>query len=224
MLTLLDGFGPDIRPAAVKGNVTPGLVRVMRTFASDPASLVRNSSLAFAVVEASLDSLCHIMQHKKENPTGVWKPAYDAGMVPAICDMLTHVKRDEVLATKLVRLSSRLVKVTPRCEDMRWIVTLPHAIAGLLIVKPPVIPVRAANCLATFCGLYPDLYREFHLWGLRKALKRLSRHRDPETARAAEQLLLISFSASEPLAAVSPCFSPPSAPFVCGFPILGQTS
>ncbi len=207
MAMLFNGCGPSVRPAAIKGGVTPGFITVMRKFGSDPAARVRSSSPTFLAVEGSLDNLCHIMQHEKENPTGLWKPAYDAGIVPAICAVLTHGSRDQMIVNNIITLILRLVKPAPRKKDARWVRTLPRAVAGLVIAQPPVIPVRAVNCLGTLCALHPDLYREFDSWGLRRALKRLSNHRDPETARTALGFLLVS--GSEQVAAVSPCYLTP---------------
>ncbi len=186
--------------------MTAGLVRVLRKFGSHPHSLTETSSDISDIssgVQLALDCLCQLMQYDNRHPMGIWKPAYDAGIVSVLSDLL-KVGTEQTI-DKLLTLCTCLVLVTPPGEEGRWAETLSLAVAGLLTAKPPVAPARAADTLITMCISLRQHPVDPHKWGLGDSLRELATHSDPETATAAKELLSITTSAFD-VSCSLPCY------------------
>jgi hypothetical protein len=93
------------------------------------------------------------MQYDQDNQAGVRKAAYDAGVVPVLCDLLAVC--DEPRIKKLMTLSASLLLVKSPGGEREWAERLPHAIARLLSATPPVAVAQAADTLFDMCTLYP---------------------------------------------------------------------
>jgi hypothetical protein len=118
---------------------------------------------------------------------GAWQAAIDAGIVTVLSDLL--VVDEEPTVVSLLTLLSWLMLATPAGTAGAWGRGLPRAVAGLLISKRLVVPARAVNILSMMALTQKGLLVDYQSWGLGDVVQRLTRHRDPETAAAAEHLL-----------------------------------
>jgi hypothetical protein len=186
LLTLLD-CSPRFSPAAVKGNITRGLVRVLRNFCVRPDSLAGPSSDFFSALDAPLSCLCKLMQYDNDNHGGVRVAALDAGIVLVLCDLLAVC--DEPRIMEVLTLSTSLLLVTSPGDGGQWTGRLPHAIVRLLNASPPVAAAQAADTLFNMCITHRQLLLDCDTWGMGDSLRRLAAHSDPGTAAAAKKLL-----------------------------------
>jgi hypothetical protein len=213
LLHTLLGRSPRFFSAAVKGDITPGLVRALRKVGFRPNSLRGTPYDIFSPVYAPLECLLQLVLYDKDNQAGVRKAAYDAGIVPLLCDLLAAC--DESRIKQVLSLSTSLVLFNSPGEEGEWAGRLPHAIARLMNASPPVAAAAAADALFNMCTLYPQLLLACPTWGIGDSLKRLTAHSDPETAAAAKKLLSIMeewLDVSPPLCLFNS--------FVCTHPIL----
>jgi hypothetical protein len=190
-ISLLDnllGCSPDFSAAAIKGNITPGLIRVLHMFSSPPHSLLGTTSDVCSALEAPIACLNQLLRHETAIPLEIWKPAYKAGIV-----WVTNLLRlnNETTAHNVLALAVSLLLVTPDGERTPGVGRLPFAVAGLLAARPPVAPAAAAHTLVAMCLRDRHLLVDCDTWGLGDTLKQLAMHSDPETAAGAKNLLLI---------------------------------
>jgi hypothetical protein len=132
------------------------------------------------------------MQDETAPSTGLWKAAFDAGLVPVLCNMLR--RGDEATVDSALTLATRLMRVTPpglQGLEGRWASELPRAVAGLITAKPEVPPAAAIKALLNICSTHRDVLMDSHQRGLWDTLKLFSTHSDPEIAAAAKELLSV---------------------------------
>ncbi len=171
LVMLLDG-SPHSILAANTQNITAGLVRVLHQFSSKPHNRVQNSHGTCLAIDFPLLCLIRLMELDNEKELGAWKPAYDAGLAPVLCNLLTSC--EEPAVSKVLRLSMALVRVTPPGNEGQWAGRLPREIARLLTAKPLVAAAQAINALFMRCGMHLQLLVECHNWGLGDSLKELA--------------------------------------------------
>jgi hypothetical protein len=185
-------------PAAIKGNVTPGLVRVLRDFGSHPSSVMGTSFKTSNVcvgVKMALRCLCQLLQGDNDHRMGMWQSAHDSGIVPVISDLLTICAGPNF---NIVRtLCTCFVLVTPHEQEGRWAGKLPQAVERLLTATAGEARARATNTVISMCILDRRLFVDSSTWGLSDVLKDLAANSDPETGAAAQELLRIAFPGLE---------------------------
>jgi hypothetical protein len=188
-ISLLDnllGRSPDFSAAAIQGNITPGLVRVLHMFSSPPHSLLGITSDVCSALEAPIACLNQLLRHETAKPLEIWKPAYKAGIVLVLSNLL---RLNETTAHNVLALAVSLLLVTPDGEGGPGVGRLPFAVARLLTAKPPVAPAAAAHTLVTMCLRDRQVLVDCDTWGVGDTLKQLAMHSDPDTAAAAKNLL-----------------------------------
>jgi hypothetical protein len=175
---------PAFIPAAVNGNITPGLVRVLRTFCAG------GQFRAEELDDTTFSLFClSLMDESDKNSIIFWKPAIHAGIVPVLTHLLTSGHEATIFG--VLRLSGSLLLASLPEEPRPGAGTLPRAIAGLLSASPPVAVYEAAETLLNIGQMRPDLIEDSHAWGMADSLQRLKLHGDPRTAAAATRLMSI---------------------------------
>jgi hypothetical protein len=187
LLIMLLDCSPRYHLAANVGDIIAGLVRVLRKFSSKPHAQVQSSNGICLALDPPLLCLCQIVQFDKAKELGTWKAAYDAGIVPIMCDLLTVCKAAAV--SKVLDLAMSLMGATPPGKEGHWAGRLPREIARLLTARPVLAAAQAANTLSMMCTTHPQLLMECQALGLGESLKELSTNSNPETTAAAKQLL-----------------------------------
>ncbi len=180
---------PDPIPTAIKANVTPGILRVLRELLLRPESVAQVKGDMGSKLSCAVSCLCNIMWTRTDDKGAAWEALIEADVVPLLCDLVTF--GDEKLMDNLGRLISCLVMITYPGLAMVYVGELPRALGGLLKRKPPIAPNVAADTLFFMALKREELLMDIHPLGLGPSLKRLTRHKDPHTVSAAEQLLLI---------------------------------
>jgi hypothetical protein len=133
--------------------------------------------------------LWHVMQDETAHSKGLWKAAFDGGLVLVLCTMLRH--GDQATVVSALTLGTCLMRVTPlglKGLEGQWASKLPRAVAGLITAKPEVAPVLAVKTLLSMCSTHRDALMDSHKRGLGYSLRLLTTHSDPETAAAAKEL------------------------------------
>jgi hypothetical protein len=181
-------------PAAIKGNVTPGLVRILREFGPHPHTLMGTSyniSSKCTAVKMALTCLCQLMQYNNDHSSiGMWELAYDSGIIPVISELLT-ISAEPTL-NNVRTLCTCLVLITPHRQAHRWSGKLPEAIAKLLAANPGDARACAADALISMCISDRDSLMDSSTWGLNDILGELAGNSDPDTAAVEQELLLIA--------------------------------
>jgi hypothetical protein len=142
--------------------------------------------------EAAVTCLCQVMQDETAHSKELWKGAFDAGLVPILCNMLRS--GDEVVVDRALTLATCLMRVTPpglEGLEGRWASELLRAVAELITAKPEVPLLAAIKALLNICSTHRGVLMGSHKQGLGDTLKLLSTHSDPETAAAAKELLSV---------------------------------
>ncbi len=137
---------PDATPTAIAASVPQGLVRVWREVLSHPDSFKETAPTITSGLSFPVDGLHTIMAKRTDDLETVWEPLLDAGILPLLCDSFKVVKSDELMGSLCSMVSSLLLAI-PREGAQKYLGRLPHAIAGLIKAKPPVLPGRAAELL-----------------------------------------------------------------------------
>jgi hypothetical protein len=176
--------------AAIDANIIPGLVRALRELRPPPQPSGETPPVLCSDLQAAMTCLSQVMHHEIDHPTGLWKAAFDAGLVPVLCNMLRL--GDQAMRSNLLTLSNNLMLITPadlQGLEGRWAKELPRTLAGLIASNPHAAPAAAVKTLLNMCLVHKEVLLESHKWYLGDSLKQLSTHGNSETAAVAKQLL-----------------------------------
>jgi hypothetical protein len=193
LYALVDYAPSPCCPAAINGNVTPGLVRVLRDFGEHPSSVMgitSNTSNVCGGVKMALRCLCQLLQYDNDHPMGMWESAHDSGVVPVISDLLTISAGPTF--NNVRTLCTCLVLVTPLGQEGRWAGKLPQVVQRLLTATVGEARARGTDTVISMCILDRRLLMGSSTWALTDILGELVTLNDPETALAAQELLLIA--------------------------------
>jgi hypothetical protein len=129
----------------------------------------------------------HVKQVSR--PRSCLEALLDAGIVPLFSNVV-GLGSEKLMGSIAMLMTSLLLAIPAGVSRKLW-GQLPRAIAGLIQAKPPVAPGTAAEMLCLLALKHEKLLADYQSWGMGPSLKRLTRHRDPHTSSAAEQLVLM---------------------------------
>lgn len=157
---------------------------------------------------------------ERPEATAFWKPAFDAGIVSLLTDLLT-----EPLPTinLVLRISAHFLVAAPRGGVDLWAGGLPRAIAGLILARPPVVPGAAIVTLLDIGLVRGEVIRDFHRWGVTAEVQRLMiEQSNPNLMVAAARLWFVVQQEPTVSSSLLPCshtsiffYKPTVLPFVC---------
>jgi hypothetical protein len=194
---------PRYIPAAIRGNVTSGLVRVVRKARTDGKLDFKYLGFTCQALRLAVSCLTELMRYDTKHRKEVWRSAVNAEIVPVLIDLLTAGHEQTVSTT--LELSGMLLVSAPEGEVARWGVGLVHATTRVLTGHRPVAVRHAAEMLHKVGMAHPCLIADCHTWGIDNSLQQLTMHSDPGTAAAACQLKKL-LSGVKPAPDVSPQF------------------
>jgi hypothetical protein len=201
---------PACIPAALGGNLTPGLVRMLRNLRPGSPAVTQDPVDCGLVLGSTLFCFLSLMA----SSPAFWRPAIDAGVVPVLIAML-RIPHESTLVS-LLHLSSSLLLAAPKGSVEGWAPGLLQAIAGLVNATPPVAPGVAAATLLNLGLVRRDMLLDFHTWGLVESLQQLKMHGNSYVAAAAKGLLSVVHRVSQRLLTLVLALHNPSLPFPCG--------
>jgi hypothetical protein len=201
LLSTLLSWTPRFIPAAIRGNVSSGLVRVLRKAHTDGKPSAQHLGASCQAVHYTLSCLTEIMVYDSTHRKVFWRPAVNAGIVPVLIDLLTH--RHEQTVSKTLELSGMLLTSAPEGEVGQWGLGLVHATTRVLSADRPVAVRNAAEMLHKVGSAHPCLIADCHTWRIDDSLQQLTTHSDPGTAAAALHLKKL-LSSVKPEPDVSP--------------------
>jgi hypothetical protein len=196
---------PCFIPAAINGNVIPGLVHVLRGTRMDNGSGQEGPVLTPRVPKDALICIHHVMLYDMDHGKGLWKTAVDAGIVPVLVHLLTPP--DESTIDSTLAVSEMVLMSAPQGETGGWGLALLRACARLLCASPQVAGHNVVEMLHNVGTAHPALLMGWQTWGIDDGLQQLTMHRDPGTAAAALglQMLLPSCIKGPDVSPVLPC-------------------
>ncbi len=181
---------PEVIPAAIGGNLTPGLLAILEevfphTHAA-PDSLGNVPTLS----QPPLDCRGYLLKDRLHDAmTSIHSLATHVGMIPAVMDLLKV--EDEQRVVNLLTVSAQVVVWAARDQVTDTAGGLLPAIAELIKASPPVVPGLAADALFGLGFMRRELVKDFHTWGMGTTLQQLTEHSDPYTAAAGKRLLFL---------------------------------
>ncbi len=176
--------------AAIDANVTPGLVRALRELRPPPQPTGETAPAMCSDLEAAMTCLSKVMHSEVDHPTGLWKAAFDSGLVPILCNMLRL--DDESMVDRSLTLSACLLRITPPGRnglEARWAKELLRTIMELVVAKAEAAPPAAVQTLVSTALIHKDMLKDIHTWGIEDSLKVLTTHSYSPVAAGAERLL-----------------------------------
>ncbi len=201
---------PRYLPAAIRGNITPGIVRVLRKARADATPDAKHIGAICQALGFALDCLTALMRYDVDHAKKLWRSAVNAEIVPVLIDLLTH--RHEQTVCKTLELSGMLLMSAPEAEVARWGVGLVYATTRVLSADRPAAVRDAAEMLHKVGTAHPCLIADCHTWRIDNSLQRLTMHSDPGTAAAARHLKKL-LSSVRPQPDVSPRYESHVCPF-----------
>lgn len=197
-------------PAAVKGNVIPGLVHALRQRLPHRDTLGGDPIESFEPNDLPQLCLMEILEYDVQHSAGFWKPVLDAGLVAVLRSNFPLLRGvDKVTSTYLLGLFAlleRLLLAVPPGEGVSWAAGVPRAIARLITAQPPVAPRHAACMLLQMGALHLQWLADCDKWGMADSLRRLKHDSDPDTAHAARLMLKALKLGIKVNSALSPMF------------------
>jgi hypothetical protein len=183
---------PVYVPAAIKGNIFPGLIHTLSEIRSHP-NITGDSAKAYMALECPLDCLLRLMQYDKKHGREIPATAI-TGLLPLFLDLFPL--GDTRTKVYLTLLSGDALALAPAEDAGRWGPGLLRAIALLVRGSQPA-DTHAAVVVDTLMEIFrthPELLADCRAWRIEDSLKRLKRHGDPDMAGKAALLLeVLSF-------------------------------
>jgi hypothetical protein len=198
---LLDA-SPLFAPAAIKANLAPSLIRILRKFrkARRPADAGPND--LFAAYECSAKCLKQLFEYDMDNGKTLWKPAVDLGIMPIFLDLLTV--DHNLTKVEVTMAAGFLLLSVPAGQAESVDAGIMRTIAGLLLTSSsPLVLGTAVDILFNVGYEHPELIVDCRTWGIEQSLQRLTLHAEADVATAAKNANDLLFHMEEEFLNVS---------------------